>query len=81
MGALLTNSYVWPTLAQGGAMALLGLQGILSWKQSSRLAMAGIVALMLAGQFAVHLFAMSHDSVSFIATGRLHLQANRADRS
>lgn len=70
MGALPGNLYFWPTLAQGGAMALLGVHGIYSWKQSSRLALAGIVALMLAGLFAVHLVAISHDPADFIVTGR-----------
>ena len=70
MGALPGNLYFWPTLAQGGALALLGAQGIYSWKQSSRLALAGIAALMLAGLFFLHLVAMRYDPASFIATGR-----------
>ncbi len=47
MGAAPANPYVWPTLAQSGALGLLGLYGLISWRHTPRLALAGL-ALFIA---------------------------------
>jgi signal transduction histidine kinase len=59
------NLYIWPTIAQGGSLGLLGIYGVMSWRKAPRLAMAGLVALSLAGLFGVYLYYMQQDPSYF----------------
>jgi len=64
-----SNPYIWPTLAQSGALALLGVYGLLFWRRAPRLALAGLVALMLLGLFGAHLPGMTAEPAIFAQHG------------